>query len=264
MTIGSSLELPESLLPLPLLLEAARSRAIILIDIPLVLPPAPGEVPELAASGLEDALLLLGLLMDPDPKLAKRLANPWLLALLPALELPADATLPGGLATPDDLLAPPSPKDALSEVDSVNLNDNGGGNPDPKAPPLPDEDDPLLDDPTEDLENLTRAVLVGLLPLPADAAPLPLATPLARAAPLPLAEAVDPFPPVATSSGKNISMTPTIPPLEGRIMRMAGRPSSLVPNVTCPVPRREPPRLEKDAKICSTMAALMGKADMDC
>lgn len=59
-------------------------------------------------------------------------------------------------------------------------------------------------------------------------------------------------------------MTPIIPPLSeylaGLIMRIAGLPSALVPKVTCP----GPPKLEKDAKICSTIAALMGKPDEDC
>lgn len=275
MMIGSSLEPPDSLFPLPdapfpplLPPEVLLSRAIILIVIllgrPFELPPAPPAEPAAAAAPPPALVLLRGLLMDADPKLAKRLAKveaPCLAALLPPALLLADAGLalaaPLALATPADPLVPPSTEAAISEDVSINLNANGGGNPAPggkeeedRATPLPD--DPLLEPlPAGALANLTRAVLVGLLPLP-------------PAAPSPLAAAAGPFPPEARSSGKNISMTPTIPPLAGRIMRIAGRPSALVPKVTCPVPRSGPPKLVKDAKICSTMAALMGKADKDC
>lgn len=99
--------------------------------------------------------------------------------------------------------------------------------------------------------NLTLAVLV---------APPPLADAVAAAAPPPLAGDPPPGDDPPSSSGRNISITPTIPPPWGRIMRICGRPSSLVLKVTCPGPLRE----VKLARICSTRAALMGKPDMDC
>ena len=144
------------------------------------------------------------------------------------------------------------------------------------------EDDDLRGALLADVENRTRDVLVGLLPPPpaadVDALPeLPLAAPL----PLPLATPDD-DPPLlllledalaaAPAAGKNISMTPITPsccpaappsPAGRRTIRMRGLPSSVV-NVNCPVPLPTPPRLVNDAKICSMMAALIGKAVSDC
>ena len=76
------------------------------------------------------------------------------------------------------------------------------------AEPLAEPVDPLADD--------------------EEAPPRPLA--LAAAGPVP-----------RDISGKCISITPTIPPPFGRIIRICGRPSSDVPNVTCPGSMGPPP-----------------------
>lgn len=282
-SLGSLLPLPEVpplvLLTPPVVLllvglpldEAARSLAIILIVIRLFLGPLPTDAdPAAPPAGLEpaaaDLLLrpLWGLLMDDDPpkleKTFEKMEPPCLAALLPptllpaddALPLPAEAGLVAPLATLEDPFALPAAA-AMFDAVSINLTDTEGGPPPPPAA----EEDPLVEPPAGCVENLTLGDLVGLLPRPLATAPLTRADP-------PAAAAVPPFPPVARSSGRSISMTPTIPPLAGRIIRMAGRPSSLVPKVTCPAPRSGPPMLENDARICSTMAALMGKVDRDC
>mmetsp|Transcript_14996 Transcript_14996/g.31841 ORF Transcript_14996/g.31841 Transcript_14996/m.31841 type:complete len:262 (-) Transcript_14996:634-1419(-) len=257
-SLGSLLPLPDALLPPEFLLlsdltkfPVARSRrATILIVILLEIELSPADTepaaPPVGLVSAPSALLLLRELLDLDPpKLAKRLAKlePPCLLLPPAL-LPTDAALALladtglALAAPLALATPADSRSAISEA--VNSTDKGGGGPvsggnEERSPPFPSEEGPLLELLPGALENLTLAVREGLLSRPPDAAPFPLAAPLplaaAAAAALPL------LPPAARSSGKNISMTPTIPPLAGRIMRIAGRPSSLVPKVTCPVPR---------------------------
>mmetsp|Transcript_15634 Transcript_15634/g.28245 ORF Transcript_15634/g.28245 Transcript_15634/m.28245 type:complete len:260 (+) Transcript_15634:2481-3260(+) len=255
-SLGSLLPLPDALLPPEFLLLSDRTkfpvarsrRATILIVILLEIELSPADTdpaaPPVGLVSAPSADLLLRELLDLDPpKLAKRLVKletPCLLlppGLLPAdaaLALPAETGLalaaPLALVTPDDSLS------AISEA--VNPTDNGGDETisrgiEERSPPVPSEEDPLLELLPGALENLTLAVREGLLSRPPADAPFPLAAPL----PLAAAAALPPLPPTARSSGKNISMTPTIPPLAGRIMRIAGRPSSLVPKVTCPVPR---------------------------
>lgn len=191
--------------------DATRSREInrivILLGKPLWLPPDPGAAaapplepaePAAAAPPDEappDPLLLRGVLevLDPDPKLANRLAklDRWFAALLPGLVL-ADAALALPPAEAGLLLALLAEPLLALAAESESLIAKGGGGPSPRGMP----DVPRLGT----LANRTRAVLVGLLPPPpadAAAAPDPLATPA---------------PPGPSSPGKNISITPTIPP----------------------------------------------------
>lgn len=202
-----------ALLPLG---AATRSRAINRIVTRLLPAPAAAAAaapssapPALAAAAAPRPLRVSGLLLGPPSrKLAKRLANadPGCLAArdecgLDALALADAEALPPAepglvlISAPADLAVAEPPVEA---DDRPIISINGGGNPakDDVALPLLLPEEPLLD-PLRGaaLANLTLAVLVGLLP-PAPAA----------------AAAPPPAPGGPSPSGKNISITPTIPP----------------------------------------------------
>lgn len=238
--------LGERLRVLPRSLLAARSRAINRI-VNLLLPaPAPAAAPSsalpaAAAARLPPPLEEPWLPLGPSRRLAKRLANAELLALADA---EADRALPPAEA--GLVLAAAAAAKAAGPL-------RGGTEPEVLFP------DNLLEPLRGALVNLTLAVLVGLLLL------LPAVADAAAPDPLLTKPAGNPPPGDPSSSGKNISITPTIPPPPwGRIMRICGRPSSLIPNVTCPVPRNGPLSEVTDARICSTKAALMGNAEIVC
>jgi len=232
-------------LALPLLLTpgvppAARSCAINRI-VTLLLPAGevPSSVPALAAADAAVAvteplrLLREGLLLVP-PLLAKRLANA------------DDRALP--TADPARVLPPgPVADEPVGKPNGLFESDARSGR---VVPPLPVPEEFLL-------ELLRGAILVGLpvlLPAVPAAAATPLAEPATKVEPPALLPGLDSSP-----SGKNISITPTIPPPCGRIMRICGLPSSLIPKVTCAAPRSGPLSELTLARICSIKAALTGK-----